>query len=171
MRKLTAIKIIAIILIVVIVSFTTIILGIEIQLNRYKLPYKQPYITKIEYEIERPENISYTMLKEGIDKLFDNPNYSFAFIEFEEKTYGQTFIFSRKIKLREGINYEYFVFCLAHELVHLTDFTLQERYCNLTAYNILYKSNNDYFKNIALYFANLDLQGGFSKEYSFVGYL
>lgn len=80
-------------------------------------------------------------------------------------------MFKRNIILDNNLSYEYFAFCLTHELTHLTEFCYSERYTNLTAFNKLYSSGNDYFKNVALYFADLDLRGAFSQEYSFVGYI
>ena len=171
MRKLYIIKIVACILFVLLVISIIALILVETKLNSDELPYKEPYQTNIEYDIYRPQNISYETLKNDIDKLFNNPSYELKFTEMHGNIYGQCSIFDRQIKLRKNINYEYFVFCLSHELVHLTYFTHSERFCNLTAYNILYNSNNEYFVNIALYFANVDLHGGFSEEYSFIGYL
>lgn len=137
-----------------------------------KLPYEQPTIAEINYNIVRPVGTDYETLKTDVDALFNNPDYNLIYFEFGDKNiYGKTNFLEKEILIKKGINYEYFVFCLTHELVHLTYFSYDERFCNLTAYNILYSSNNTYFQNIALLFANMDLQGAFNKEYSFVGYL
>ena len=45
---------------------------------------------------------------------------------------------------------------MAHELVHIQYYTSCERFCNLQAYKILFDSNDIYFKNVALYFADND---------------
>lgn len=170
-HKLLAIKFFACVVFCIVILFITCSLIIYKKLDSYVLPYKQPYQTDFDYEINRPQNISYTALRNEVDDLFGNPKYTLNFVDMNGGVYGRTFILSNTIELRKDINYEYFVFCLSHELVHLRYFTYSERFCNLTAYDILYNSNNEYFVNIALYFAYIDLHGGFSEEYSFIGYL
>ena len=140
-------------------------------INIYELPYKETSIDKIEYDITPPSNTSYQTLIDDINKMFDNPKYELSYTDFDSSIKGKCYIYTRQIILQENLNYEYFTFCLTHELVHLTEFTFSERYTNLKAYTKLYNSGNEYFKNIALYIANLDLQGAFTEEYSFVGYI
>lgn len=134
------------------------------------MPYKESNLTYIEY-IEEPSNTTKESLTTEINELFDNPSYKLQFTNLVSNTYGKCDIFSRTITIRNNISNVIYVFSLTHELVHLTYFTYCERFCNLTAYDILYNSNNEYFVNIALYFAYIDLHGGFSEEYSFIGYL
>lgn len=149
-----------------------LLIVLEWQLNyRYNLPYKESGIFYIEYNIEEPIGLTKESLTDEINLLFDNPNYELYFEALPFNIYGKTDIFNKRVTIRTNISNIYYVFCLSHELVHLTYFTLSERFCNLTAFNILYNSNNEYFVNIALYFANVDLHGGFSEEYSFIGYL
>lgn len=144
---------------------------VDSKLNANYLPYKSPEISNIQYDITRPPNIDYETLTDDINQMFNNPSYKLTFTNFSGSTKGECYMFSKTIVLQENMNYEYYVFCLTHELVHLTEFTYSERYTNLTAFYTLYNSENEYFKNIALYFADLDLQGIFKEEYSFVGYI
>lgn len=144
---------------------------INSKLSANYMPYKAPEVAYIEYDITRPPNIDYQTLTDDINQMFDNPSYTLTFTDFSGTTKGECYMFTKTIVLQENMTYEYYVFCLTHELVHLTEFTYSERYTNLTAFYTLYNSENEYFKNIALYFANLDLRGIFSEEYSFVGYI
>lgn len=144
---------------------------IEEKLTAHNLPYKAPLFQSIDYDITRPSNISYSFLKDEVDKLFDNPGYTLEIKDLEGTVKGKCEMFASNIILDDNLSYEYFTFCLTHELVHLTEFCYSERYTNLTAFIKLYSSGNDYFKNVALYFADLDLRGAFSLEYSFVGYI
>ena len=152
----------------------SIVLGficIEEKLTAHNLPYKAPLFQSIDYDITRPSNISYSSLKDEVDKLFDSPSYTLEIKDLEGTVKGKCEMFRRNIILDDNLSYEYFTFCLAHELVHLTEFCYSERYVNLTTFNKLYSSGNEYFKNIALYFADLDLRGAFPQKYSFAGYI
>lgn len=137
----------------------------------YVLAYKEPTLTSIEYKIERPSDISYESLKESVDDLLDYNGYNFKFGYLYGDVYGKCNIFSKDIIIKNNISYEFFVFSLTHEIIHLKYFTLNERFVNYNAFKVLYESNNEYFKNVALYFANRDLNGDFTREYSFVGYI
>ena len=171
MRKLKAIKIATYILFVLALIIAISFISLDLKLTAHALPYKAPEDMEIEYDITRPPNISYQSLTDEINDLFDSPSYKLEFTTFSGAVKGKCNLWTRTIQLQENLNYEYYTFCLTHELVHLTEFNLQERYTNLTTFYTLYNSGNDYFQNIALYFADLDLNGAFSEEYSFVGYL
>ena len=62
----------------------------------------------------------------------------------------------KHITIDEGLSNFQLVFVMAHELVHIQYYTSCERFCNLQAYKILFNSNDIYFKNVALYFADND---------------
>lgn len=165
-------KVICCILIIVIFLIILLFSILEWQLKyRYYLPYKESNLYCFKYDIKKPENATLEDVTNDIDALFDNPVYKLKIDNLQTNIYGDCNIFTRQITIKKNISYTYYVFSLTHELIHLTYFTYCERFCNLMAFKTLYTSNNEYFKGIALYFVNLDLQGGFSKEYSFVGYL
>lgn len=134
----------------------------------YYLPYKQ-YTGKIDFQIDytRPIDISYESIKEDIDLLFNNPNYTLNIEDIDVS--GRANLLTTTIVLDEGLSYENYVFTLAHELVHITYFTVNERFSNFTAWKILYESGNDYFKNVALAFARDDMY--ISADYHFVAYV
>ena len=171
MRKLYALKYLAIFLALIGLLIAISFFCIEEKLTAHNLPYKAPLFQSIDYDITRPSNISYSSLKDEVDKLFDSPSYTLEIKDLEGTVKGKCEMFTRNVILDDNLSYEYFTFCLAHELVHLTEFCYSERYVNLTTFNKLYSSGNDYFKNVALYFADLDIRGAFSQEYSFVGYI
>ena len=171
MKKLYFFKYLAIFFVLIGLLIAISFFCIEEKLTAHNLPYKAPLFQSIDYDITRPSNISYSSLKNEVDYLFDNPGYTLEIKDLEGTVKGKCEMFTRNIILDDNLSYEYFIFCLAHELVHLTEFCYSERYVNLTTFNKLYSSGNDYFKNVALYFADLDLRGAFSQEYSFVGYI
>ena len=171
MKKLYFLKGLAVIMFLTALSIVLGFICIEEKLTAHNLPYKAPLFQSIDYDITRPSNISYSSLKDEVDKLFDSPSYTLEIKDLEGTVKGKCEMFTRNIILDDNLSYEYFTFCLAHELVHLTEFCYSERYVNLTTFNKLYSSGNDYFKNVALYFADLDIRGAFSQEYSFVGYI
>lgn len=171
MKKLYFLKSLAVIMFLTALSIVLGFICIEEKLTAHNLPYKAPLFQSIDYDITRPSNISFTSLKDEVDKLFDSPSYTLEIKDLEGTVKGKCEMFKRNIILDNNLSYEYFAFCLAHELTHLTEFCYSERYINLTAFNKLYSSGNEYLTNVALYFADLDLRGAFSQEYSFVGYI
>lgn len=134
----------------------------------YYLPYKHDdNILNFKIDYTRPNNINYNNIKDDIDKLFNYPQYTFNITHMSST--GNTNLLTSVITLNNNLSYETFVFTLAHELVHLTYFTVDERFCNFTAWKILYESNNQYFQNIALAFtANSNYV---SSDYHFAAYV
>lgn len=168
MKKQTKIICYVLSSLIFLIPLTLIIL--EWQLNyRYNLPYKESNLTFIEYNIKEPNNTTKESLTTEINELFDNPSYKLQFSNLASNTYGECNIFSRTITIKNNISNVFYVFALAHELVHLEYFTYCERFCNLQAYKILFDSNNNYFKNVALYFADNDSM--WSYDYKFKGYI
>lgn len=111
-------------------------------------------------------------LKKDIDKLFGNPLYIIHYnSNLDETILGQTNIYLRQVYIKKDIRDWEFVFTLAHELVHLTEFTGSERYCHLVAFNNLMASNCKYFEYVAQLWLNYDILGQVDYEYSFAGYV
>lgn len=150
------------------ICFSLFLLYIE---ESNKLEYKATNITEIAYNINRPENVDKDTIKVGVDKLFGNNNYRLTECDLEYPKRGHADILTRKVQVDKDLSLEHFAFALTHELVHINYFTKSERFCNLRAWELLYNSGNNYFKNIALMFAHYDILGAFEEEYSFVGYL
>lgn len=111
------------------------------------------------------------ILKRDVEKLFGNPYYRIRYVnEMKNKNAGETRVYSRRIDILNGLSDEQFVFILAHELVHLTEFTASERYCHLKAFEKLTNSGNEYFVYVAKWWFNTDVCGLIDKDYSFASY-
>lgn len=109
-------------------------------------------------------------IKKDIDKLFKNPKYLFNFKQLPKGKIGETIILFRIINIDKDVNLFEFPFILAHELSHLINFTEDERFCNFNAFKILYESDNEYLKKVALNWLNYDICGLLSSGYSFAGW-
>lgn len=136
----------------------------------YSLPYKESDLKEVEYSIKRPNGLSYKNLTCKINELTDYRDYTLQFDELCGDVYGKSDLFDKTITIRQNINYEFYAFSLTHEIMHLKYFTSNERFVNYNAFKVLYESGNEYLKNVALYFLNLDLQNGFYNDYKFAGY-
>lgn len=107
-------------------------------------------------------------IKAEIDELFGNPPYTYA--ESDISDWGLTYMPQRHIVIDSELSLAEYTFTLAHELVHLTE-SHNERWANYKAFIVLYESGNEYFQNVAVFGAWLDLAGFYSKEYQFVGHV
>lgn len=65
---------------------------------------------------------------------------------------------------------KYFI-VLAHEYIHLTQLTADERYTNFQAFLTLYNSGNNYLRKTSLYFASSILSGSYPYEYDCSQYI
>lgn len=107
-------------------------------------------------------------IKAEVDTLFGNPPYTYA--ESDISDWGLTYMPQRHIVIDSELSLAEYTFTLAHELVHLTE-SHNERWANYKAFVVLYESENEYFQNVAVFGAWLDLAGFYSKEYQFVGHV
>lgn len=110
-------------------------------------------------------------LKKDVEKLFGNPYYNIRYVsEMKNDNAGETRVYIRRIDILDSLSDRQFVFILAHELVHLTEFTASERYCHLKAFEKLMDSGNEYFEYVAKWWFNTDVCGLIDKDYSFASY-
>lgn len=153
-----------------ILSFCLVLLNFYSDINHI-MPYKQP---KSNFAISinniRPSYVNYSYIKTEIDKMF-NCTYLLTFNTLSKQVDGISYIPLKLIVLDQDLTCEEFALTLTHELVHITYFTSNERFTSFKAFQILYESENEYFKNIALAYANLDFNGLMPKEYSCAGYI
>ena len=118
----------------------------------HALPYKACVVDyNVEINTTRPSDVNQSLVEKEISQLFNNRYYNIRYSD-DLKSCGQSNLFTSQITIRTNLPLETFVFTLAHELVHISYFTVNERFCNFTAWKLLYESGNDYFKNIALSF-------------------
>lgn len=154
---------------ILIFSLSVTFLNIYSNVN-HSMPYKQASITKVDYMCTRPDHINEQYIKHQIDQIF-NCNYILIKSDFKGELKGKTYIMLKLIVLDNNLSLEDYAITLIHELVHLTHFTVNERYTSFKTFQILYESKNEYFKNVALAYANLDFNGKTTKEYSCAGYI
>ena len=122
---------------------------------------------QIVFNVER--EVSRETIRAEIGELFGNPSYTISDDGENHSVWGHTNLLTRKITMYFGLNNASYAFTFAHELVHLTEFVLNERYCEIKAFKVLYFSGNEYLKNCALYGVYLDLLGNYPDEYKFTG--
>lgn len=139
---------------------------------RFHLPYKQGKLNNINYINIRPYYVNEEYINKEIFKLFNLDNYSIEKCLFTDSNKaGDANLFTGKIRISYNLSYEDYVLALTHELVHIIYMTGNERFCNFKAFVILYESDNNYFKNIALAYADLEKKGEVIYEYSCIGYI
>ena len=138
--------------------------------NSYKLQYKSATVAGVGFKFET-ELPTKDEIKQEIDKLFNNPNYSLEEICLDSATAGISNVFTKQVYIDKNLSVISYAFTLAHELTHITKFTASERYCNFNAWLVLYKSENEFLKNVALSYADSDFKGEVIKEYSCAGYI
>lgn len=134
------------------------------------LTYKNCSITSVEYTICN-DGITREQIKEDVDGLFGNPFYILNYSGLDAGTAGRTLLLINLITLDEGLSLEQYTLTLTHELVHLTHFTTNERYTSFTAFKVLYESEIDYFKCVALKYANDQVKHRYPMEYDCSGYI
>lgn len=136
-----------------------------------KLEYKSSTTMQIDNIVVRPANFTRNLAKDKIDDIFDNSFYILEYEEIEPPTTGYCDILIRYVCLDKDLSLENFVWTLTHELVHLNYFTANERFVNFQTFIILYESDFEYFRQIALEYANLEFSGKVEYEYSCAGYV
>ena len=137
----------------------------------HSLPYKECQKQHtIYFDTSRPSYVNKDYIKKQIDKMF-NCTYLLTFNKLNEPVDGISYIPLKLIVLDQDLTCEEFALTLAHELVHITQYTSNERYTTFKTFILLYESQNEYFKNIALAYAELDFNGLMPKEYSCAGYI
>ena len=133
------------------------------------LTFKQPTITAESLYFDLSTDFeTKSEIKTEVDSLFGNPPYTYAEKDINE--WGLTYLPARHIVVDEALGFAEYTFTLAHELVHLTEST-NERWANYRAFIVLFESGNEFFKNVAVFGAWLDLAGCYAKEYQFVGHV
>lgn len=131
--------------------------------------YIEPTIKARDLVFNVERDVTRETIRKEISELFGNPNYT---VSDDGDTYyisGHTNLITRKITMYFGLNNANYAFTFAHELVHLTELVLNERYCEIKAFKVLYFSGNEYLRNCAIYGVYMDLLGRTPDEYKFTG--
>lgn len=153
-----------------IVIFSLCVCGITFHSRlSHVLPYKDGYC-EINFTLNRDE-LTYRDVQEDINKLF-NCQYILIYRDLSDADIiGCAYIIPKIVVIHDDLSMEDFVITLTHELIHITHITTNERYTSFQTFKILYESDNDYFKNVALYFAHLQVKNYYSYDYDCSGYI
>lgn len=154
---------------ILILSLCSTFLNIYSNINN-TLPYLSSSQSSVDYNSIRPAFVNQEFIKKEIDNIF-NCNYILNFKNLNNKCDGVSYIMLKLVILDDNLSLEEFTMTLTHELVHLKFFTSNERFTSFKAFQILFESGNEYFKNVALAYANKDFNGLVEYEYSCAGYI
>lgn len=171
-KWILGLQIITVILAIAFISVVSYFIIDDYKLNeKYKISYIKPTVEDIIWDkdlLESKKTIDEEVIIDKVDDLF-TVNYSLSKSNLSGSTRGVSNIRKKHITIDEGLSNFQLVFVMAHELVHIQYYTSCERFCNLQAYKILFDSNDIYFKNVAMYFADNDWM--WSYDYQFKGYI
>ena len=171
-KWILGLQIITVILAIAFISVVSYFIIDDYKLNeKYKISYIKPTVEDIIWDSDlllSNKTIDEEVIIDKVDDLFTT-SYSLSKSNLSGSTRGVSNIRKKHITIDEGLSNSQLVFVMAHELVHIQYDTSCERFCNLQAYKILFDSNDIYFKNVALYFADNDNM--WSYEYKFKGYI
>lgn len=133
------------------------------------LPYRTSSLRHIAYDFTRPEWVNKQTIREKVNTLFRYTEYTIIETEMPYGINGE--LKSRKVFINKKVSLDMYAYTLTHELVHLNYKIKAERKTNLITWELLYFSNIEYFRNIALAYANSDAKGEVPYEYSILGYI
>lgn len=142
------------------------IVGTSVYITKsHPLEYKEPNrYMELNYTVNW-EDYSREEVKNDLEELFGAKNYIYEEADLVPMGYyGLTMPMARTVQIDANIPIEEYALTLAHEFVHLTQFTASERYCNLIAFKKLY--NTEKYRDIAVRYAIKDRDGGVSTDYS-----
>lgn len=137
----------------------------------HNLPYKAGVLPQFQYSKVRPYYVDKNYIRNYLFDIFkcDYPIEEVTF--WNHNIGGQSNLFTGQIWLDSRLSLEDYTLTLTHEIIHLQYNTANERFCNFQAFIILYESEDDYFHNIALAYAELERKGEVIYEYSCIGYI
>lgn len=138
--------------------------------KRNYLEFVLPTVHYFDYYLYKPDWVTREIVREEVDKLVC-VKYKYSEADLQYPTRGHANIKTNNVVLDKDLSVLFYTFCLTHELMHIKYKSLDERFCNFKAWQTLYESDNGYFRNVAMYFANLDLHGGFDYDYQFAGHV
>lgn len=123
------------------------------------------YRTLEPFTLEVTSELSNKEVRSVIEDLVGLKIYSYKEAPLNDYELGRAKLFKREIIVVPNLEYIDYVIILTHEMVHIKHFTSDEIYTNYLTFKYLYESNNEDFKNIAIYHYWLSLKGHYSKNY------
>ena len=169
MQKEKNSKFLKIMKVLLIISLIILIcqIGMTIYLfSSHKMEYKSAPPNPIAYEYKQ---VKYTKeeVRSKVEKIAGWLPYFYGEKDLLSKQrYGETIFFLRLVIMHDDLDINNYIFNFAHEYMHLKYMTASERFVNFEAFKLLYESGDEYFRNVAIMYANQDMRGGIDKNYS-----
>ena len=162
-----SLKIVTWLLIIASIVFISI-LGLTIYIKTsHRMEYRQAEPVAIAYT---PREITYTReeVRKKIENLAGKQLYFYAEKDLysSKRIYGETVFFIRLIIMQDNADIVDYIFNFAHEYMHLKYMTASERFANFEAFKLLYESDDECFRNVAILYANQDMNGNIPESYS-----
>ena len=162
-----SLKIVNCLLIIALIGLICI-LGLTIYIKTsHRMEYRQAEPVALAYT---PREITYTReeVRKKIENLAGKQQYFYGEQDLfsRKQIYGETVFFIRLIIMQYNADIVNYIFNFAHEYMHLKYMTASERFVNFEAFKLLYESGDEYFRNVAIMYANQDMRGGIDKNYS-----
>ena len=144
------------------------LLGLTIYIKTsHSMEYRQAEPVALAYT---PREITYTReeVRKKIENLAGKQQYFYAEKDLysRKRIYGETVFFIRLIIMQDNSSIEDYIFNFSHEYMHLKYMTASERFVNFEAFKLLYESNDECFRNVAIMYANQDMYGNIPEPYS-----
>lgn len=112
----------------------------------------------IAYDIDNCPYETKQEVKAEIDKLFGQPFYFYIEKDLGRAIGGRTHPELFIVAIHSKLPLFEYTFTLTHELVHLSQWTLNETYTEFEAFKILYESDNPWLQECAKWEANYRIQ-------------
>lgn len=162
-----SLKIVTWLLIIASIVFISI-LGLTVYIKTsHRMVYRQAEPVALTYT---PREITYTReeVRNKIENLAGKQPYFYAEKDLysRKRIYGETVFFIRLIIMQDNADIVDYIFNFAHEYMHLKYMTASERFVNFEAFKLLYESNDECFRNVAIMYATQDMYGNISEPYS-----
>ena len=144
------------------------ILGLAVYIKTsHRMEYRQAEPVALAYT---PREITYTReeVRKKIENIAGKQLYFYAEEDLysSKRIYGETVFFIRLIIMQDNADIVDYIFNFAHEYMHLKYMTASERFVNFEAFKLLYESNDECFRNVAIMYANQDMYGNIPETYS-----
>ena len=162
-----SLKIVTWLLIIASIVFINI-LGLAVYIKTsHRMEYRQAEPVALTYT---PREITYTReeVRKKIENLAGKQLYFYGEQDLysRKRIYGETVFFIRLIIMQYNADIVDYIFNFAHEYMHLKHMTASERFVNFEAFKLLYESNDECFRNVAIMYANQDMNGNIPEPYS-----
>lgn len=162
---------IIVLIVLIVLSIYPITIAIY-SLTSHKLPFQYAESAYIDFEYKE---IGYThkQVREHIEQLVGKLPYFYRERDIltSKNRYGETNLILRILTMHKNLDSYNYIFSFTHEYLHLKYITASERFVNLKTFELLYNSENNDFKNVAIWYANRDMSGIIPHNYQCWAYI